>query len=167
MTGPKYTIAQVLQQFAENWPEAAGPETEVMLGLMRLNDIVIESTNRMVAGFGLTPAGFEVLMTLRAQPAPRRMTPTELYRAISITSGGMTKVLGQLEESGLILRLDNAEDARSRHVQLTAAGAAHIERVMQAVGDHDRAILSSALSRAQVKQLARMLLDTLDRLEAR
>jgi len=166
MTGQKYTIAQVLAQLAENWPEAAGPETEVILGLTRLNDIVIESTNRVVAGFGLTPAGFEVLMTLRAQPAPRRMTPTELYRAILITSGGMTKVLGQLEEHGLIRRLDNAADARSRHVQLTTAGAAHIERVMQAVGDHDRALFSSALSRGQVTQLARMLLGTLNKLEA-
>lgn len=166
MTGPKYTIAQVLAQLAENWPEASGPETEVMLGLTRLNDIVIDSTRRLVAGFGLTQAGFEVLMTLRAQPAPRRMTPTELYRAILITSGGMTKVLGQLEEDGLITRLDNATDARSRHVQMTDAGAAHIERVMQAVGDHDRALLSAALSRAQVEDLARMLLGTLDRLEA-
>ena len=166
MTENKHAIAQVLARLRENWPEAVTPETEVMLGLTRLNDIVIESTKRLVADFGLTQAGFEVLMTLRAHPAPRRMTPTELYRAILITSGGMTKVLRQLEKDGLIARLDNATDARSRHVQLTEAGAAHIERVMQAVGDHDRALLSAALSRAQVEDLARMLLGALDRLEA-
>lgn len=166
MTENKHSIARVLARLQENWPEASTTETEVMLALIRLNDIVIESTKHLVAGFGLTPAGFEVLMTLRAQPAPRCMTPTELYRAILITSGGMTKVLKQLEEDGLILRLDNAGDARSRLVQLTEAGAGRAEAVMRAVGAHDKAILSRALSKDQVGQLARMLLGTLDKMEA-
>ena len=165
MTG-KHTIAQVLAQLETNWPEAATTETEVMLALIRLNDIVLDSTRKLLAGIGLTPAGFEVLMTLRAQPAPRRMTPTELYRAILITSGGMTKVLKQLEGEGAIIRLDNDQDARSRFVQMTGNGAARAEQAMRVVGRHDRAILSRALSGDQVEQLARMLLDTLDKMEA-
>lgn len=165
MTG-KHTIAQVLAELGENWPEASSPETEVMLALIRLNDIVLDSTRKLLAGIGLTPAGFEVLVTLRAQPAPRRMTPTELYRAVLITSGGMTKVLKQLEAEGCIIRLENEQDARSRFVQMTAEGAARAELAMRAVGDHDKTILSRALSKAQVAQLSRMLLGTLAKLEA-
>lgn len=161
----RHTIARILAQLRANWPEAATPETEVMLGLTRLNDIVIDSTDALLAGFGLTPAGFEVLVTLRAQPAPRRMTPTELYQAILVTSGGMSKVLMQLENDGWIIRLANTRDARSRFVQLTDAGAARIEAVMRAVGEQDRVLLSGALSAEQVARLARMLLSTLDKLE--
>ncbi len=165
MTG-KHTVAQVLAQLAENWPEVSSAETDVMLALIRLNDIVLDSTRKLLAGIGLTPAGFEVLVTLRAQPAPRRMTPTELYRAVLITSGGMTKVLKQLEAEGSIIRLENDQDARSRFVQMTPDGATRAEQAMRAVGDHDKAILSRALRKTQVAQLARMLLGTLDKMEA-
>jgi len=102
---------------------------------------------------------------LRAQPKPRRMTPTDLYQAILITSGGMTKVLKQLEEEGDIVREDHSSDKRSRYVRLTPAGEKRAEAVMMAVSEDEKRALHDALSDQQIAQLGKVLLRTLEKLE--
>ncbi|MBL4693280.1 MAG: MarR family transcriptional regulator [Magnetovibrio sp.] len=162
----KITVSEILKQMKENWHEAAVPETGVMLGLIRLNDIVVESTTRAIAEYGLTQAAFEVLVTLRSLPEPQQLTPTDLYRFILITSGGMTKVLKQLEMHGLIERLINKDDQRSKFVRLTEAGGICAERSMEAVSKNDKKILSQALSPSQISQLGNILLHALNNLES-
>ncbi|MDA7965435.1 MarR family transcriptional regulator [Ruegeria sp.] len=152
-------------QIRQNWPEAETPETTAMLGIIRLRDIVMDATRQLAADFGLTQAGFEVLTTLRAQPEPRRLTPTELYRAVLITSGGMTKVLKQLESEGLITREDDPNDLRSRAVVLTEAGARQAEAAMAAVNEQDKRLLGGALSDDQINRLVTVLLQTARRVE--
>lgn len=161
----KLSVAGILAESAENWPEFDRPETRVMLGIIRLNDIVYESTRSLVAEFGLTPGAFEALMTLRGQPAPWQMTPSVLYQSILMSSGGMTKVLKQLEADGLVDRIDNPEDQRSRFVRLTPAGKILAEQVMEAVAGHDRELLTGSLSDQQIEQLGKVLLKTLSKLE--
>lgn len=161
----KLSVAGILAESAENWPEFDRPETRVMLGIIRLNDIVYESTRSLLAEFGLTPGAFETLMTLRGQPAPWQMTPSALYQSILMSSGGMTKVLKQLEADGLVDRVDNPEDQRSRFVRLTPAGKILAEQVMEAVAGHDRELLTGSLSDQQIEQLGKVLLKTLSKLE--
>lgn len=161
----KQTLAEVLEDYNANWPEFIRPETNVMLGLIRLNDLVLESTRTEIARFGLTMSGFEALMTLRSQPDPWQMTPTALFNAILITSGGMTKVLKQLEQDGYIFRADNPDDKRSRFVCLSEKGKAFAEMVMEEIAEHDRRILEQALNEQQVRQLSKVLLRTVDKIE--
>lgn len=162
----KQSLTEVLSDYRENWPEFDRPETRVMLGLIRLNDLVLESTRAEVAKHGLTMAGFEALMTLRSQPEPWQMTPTALFRAILITSGGMTKVLKQLEQDGYVQRGDNPADQRSRFVRLTQKGKVFAEVVMEEIAEHDRRILTQSLNEQQINQLAKVLLRTVDKIEA-
>ena len=161
----KITIADMLTGMRRHWPEIATPETATMLGLIRLNDLVAENTNKAIAPLGLTPAAFEVLVTLRAQPAPRQLTPTALYRSILITSGGMTKVLKHLEAAGAITRIDDPGDRRSRLVKLTAVGKRLAEKAMAAVMQADRSLLSRALTDKDARQLHDTLLGALAKLE--
>ena len=161
----KQTLVEVLADYRENWPEFDRPETRVMLGLIRLNDLVLESTKAEVAKHGLTMAGFEALMSLRGQPEPWQMTPTALFRAILITSGGMTKVLKQLEQDGYVQRVDNPADQRSRFVRLTQKGKVFAEVVMEEIAEHDRRILTQSLNEQQINQLAKVLLRTVDKIE--
>ena len=44
---------------------------------------------------------------LRSVPSPYELTPTELYDAVLLSSGGMTKVLRRLETRGLVSRGEN------------------------------------------------------------
>lgn len=161
----KQPLTKILEDYRENWPEFVRPETQVMLGVIRLNDLVNEQSKPLIAEFGLTPASFEALMTLRGQPEPWQMTPTDLFRAILISSGGMTKVLHQLESDGLIARVDNPHDQRSRFVRLTPAGKDRAEASMEAVAQQDKEVLEQALSEQQIGQLAKVLMRTIDKLE--
>lgn len=163
----RLTLQEILTQIRQNWPQADRPETALILGVLRLSDIVNEETRKVVAGFGLTMAAFEVLTTLRAQPEPRRLSPTELYRSIMISSGGMTKVLKQLEFDGLIEREDNPDDQRSKLVLLTELGRVRTEELMAAVGEQDRKLMGQSLSPEQVRQLGQVLLQTVESLESR
>lgn len=161
----KLTVAEILADIDAHWPEVDTPAARVVLSLIRLNDLVAERYKAVLAQFALSQAGFEVLVTLRTLPEPRRLTPTELYRSILITSGGMTKVMHGLEAAGLVRREDNAADRRSRYVALTAEGARVAEASMQAVSDAETRLFAEVLSEQQVSQLANVLLRTVGKIE--
>ncbi|WP_299355148.1 MarR family transcriptional regulator [uncultured Shimia sp.] len=161
----KPTLSATLQDFSDNWPEFDRPETRVMLGLIRLNDLVVESTRELLTEHGLSPSAFEALITLRGQPEPWIMTPTALADAILITTGGMTKVIKQLEQGELVRRVDNPDDKRSRYLQLTPNGKLQAETAMEAVSAHDRILLEQALNAQQIHQLSKVLLRTVNKIE--
>ncbi|NEE02870.1 MarR family winged helix-turn-helix transcriptional regulator [Phytoactinopolyspora halotolerans] len=78
----------------------------------------------------LTHAEFEVLAALRRAGEPYRRKPRDLARDLVLTSGGISNVLLRLETAGLIRRTPDPDDARGRHVELTAAG---LEKARDAV----------------------------------
>lgn len=53
---------------------------------------------------GLDTGEFDVLATLLRSGPPYRLWPTELYRSLMISSGGLTNRLDRLENAGLIRR---------------------------------------------------------------
>jgi len=161
----KYSIAELLRRMDANWNDAATLDNAVMLGLIRLTEFSMTKADNKLSPLGLTQASFEVLTTLRSLPEPRMLTPTELYRSILITSGGMTKVLKHLEQDGYIERSDNPDDKRSRYVQLTETGAAFAEEAMMAVGQGDREVLRSGLNEDELKSLKKLLLKALESIE--
>jgi len=95
------------------------------------------------AGFDLSAWEFDMLAALRRAGAPYRLSPTELFSTLMVTSGTMTHRLKRLETRRLVTREPNAEDARSLLVQLTGAGLALIERAVEAHLENERRILSA------------------------
>src|SRR5262245_34713470 len=82
------------------------------------------------SGWGLKTGQFQVLAELRARD-PQPMSASELARAIVLTSGGMTPVLDQLDERGLINRQVDHEDRRARRITITEKGKSLIGRAME------------------------------------
>ncbi len=162
----KYSVATLLNRMEANWPEAATPETEVALSLIRLHDILQEKTKEILHQSDLTIAGFEVLATLRALPEPRQLTPTELYKSILISSGGMTKILKHLETKGWIERIENLEDGRSKIVKLTEMGKQVTESAMEKVAASDRAVFNQGFSSADKGKFRALLTHALLKVEA-
>ena len=60
--------------------------------------------NPLFAQAGLQAGEFDVLATLRRSGAPYQLSPTRLYEATMISSGGMTDRLDRLERAGLVVR---------------------------------------------------------------
>jgi DNA-binding MarR family transcriptional regulator len=90
--------------------------------IARLNGIMEQALRADLAEIGLNYTEFDVLAALRRAGPPYRLKPSELSRALFLTSGGTSNVLLRLTASGLVEREDNPGDARSRWVQLTGKG---------------------------------------------
>src|SRR2546430_1163570 len=104
MTEPRYPADKLLAIKKRHWPESVTPVGEMMVRVYRLNSLMRDSVAEQIAAHDLSLMEFEVLITLRGVPPPYEMIPTELYPAILISSGGLTKVLNALQERGLIAR---------------------------------------------------------------
>ncbi|HVJ42033.1 MAG TPA: MarR family transcriptional regulator [Dongiaceae bacterium] len=105
---------------------------------------------------GLDSGAFDVLGALLRSGVPYRLRPTELYRSLMVSSGGLTNRLARLEAAGLVRRVEAAADARSLLVELTKKGRRLAERAFRADMAHEKALLQ-ALSPAERKQLAALL----------
>ena len=99
---------------------------------------------------------FDVLITLdNAEDGRLRMTA--LAEAVMFSSGGLTRLVGRLEDDGLVRRTPDPNDARSLRAGLTARGTA---RLRAARRTHDAVIdelLGSKLTREQLTALERAL----------
>lgn len=71
---------------------------------------------------GLDAGEFDVLGALLRSGQPYRLRPTELYRALMISSGGLSDRLSRLSNAGLIRRPPSDTDGRSLPVELTPMG---------------------------------------------
>ncbi len=87
---------------------------------------------RQYAKLGLTGASFDVLAMLRQVGKPYRLTPTQLYSSLRVSSGTMTNRVDQLERAGLVARLPDPQDRRGLLVELTPRGLEVIDALVAA-----------------------------------
>ncbi len=110
-----------------------------------------------LAKCALSEMEFDLLATLRNAPPPHRMTPSNIQQEMVITSGGLTKVLSQLEARGLISRTQQAEDLRVKPAALTEAGRELIEEAMAATVRDAAAWFRQRLDGDEMRQLQNLL----------
>jgi|28_taG_2_1085356.scaffolds.fasta_scaffold00009_6 DNA-binding MarR family transcriptional regulator len=157
-------IQDLLDRIDQNWPEAASVETDIVFAIVRLHELIKAHADQALVEHSLSHAAFEILVALRAQPEPRQVTPTELYRSALLSSGGTTKLLIQLEERGLVERAPNPDDGRSKLVKLTTSGKTIVEAAMKDVMRHDKALFSMVNEAREMTNLRATLLLALKRL---
>ncbi|MGM3174274.1 MarR family winged helix-turn-helix transcriptional regulator [Dickeya lacustris] len=112
--------------------------------------------NPLFARFYLRPGEFDVLATLYRSGNPYALTPTQLYEALMMSSGGMTNRIDRLEQAQLVLRQPNPQDRRSALVVLTPDGITLINQLLNVHIDNERQLLS-ALSLNEQQQLNELL----------
>ena len=108
------------------------------------------------ARHGLESGEFDVLATLLRGGPPCRLRPTELFRSLMISSGGLTDRLNRLAKAGTIIRVPDPDDARSLLVELTPEG----RRAAESAFREDMALeamLIDALTAEEQEQLATLL----------
>ncbi|HEV7309130.1 MarR family transcriptional regulator [Ensifer sp.] len=98
----------------------------------RLSNLVRPSIEETFSSFGLDRGEFDVISTLRRSGPPYRLTPTDLYTLLMISSGGLTHRLDRLQKAGLIRRERSTSDGRSSVVGLTEQGVALAEAAFRA-----------------------------------
>jgi DNA-binding MarR family transcriptional regulator len=76
---------------------------------------------------GSTLPRFDVMAALHR--ADGELTMTELSRMLLVSNGNTTTVVDRLENDGLVVRTQSADDRRVMHVALTVEGRRHFERL--------------------------------------
>jgi DNA-binding MarR family transcriptional regulator len=149
-------IGAILEQWARERPDIETLPMGVVGRIQRAAQALRPRLDATHASFGLLGESFDVLAALRRAGKPYRLTPTQLYEQLMLSSGAVTNRLERLAEAGLIERRPDPNDGRSSLVLLSPKGLKTIER---AVGEHVRneAALLGALSRAEQVQLSGLL----------
>lgn len=140
------------------WDVSLDPHTvPVFLWLQWAHRRSLQPMQPALARYGLSSAEFDLLATLRNAEPDYTLTPSQLLAQMLLTSGGLSKVMAQLETRGLIARLCRDDDRRIKPVRLTADGQALIEQAMAETVANAGEWLRGALSADELTQLTGLL----------
>jgi DNA-binding MarR family transcriptional regulator len=153
-------VDRLRRQWARELPDLDTGPMAVLGRAFRLSNLVRPSIEATFAGFDLDRGEFDVIASLRRSGPPYRLTPTELYSSLMISSGGLTHRLDRLEKAGLIRREKSPHDGRSVQVALTEAGALRVEEAFRMDMANEAAFLQSldAREREALADLLRKLI---------
>lgn len=158
-------VKTAVSQWQRELPELDLLPMKVVAYLKLSQQVTSQRLADFFARHGLQTGEFDVLATLYRSGAPYALTPTQLYGAVMISSGGMTNRLDRLERVDLIRRSPNPEDRRGTLVSLTPKG---LELMREILPKHvaNEAKLLAGLSRDEQKTLGQLLGRMLQGLEA-
>ncbi|WP_193071849.1 MarR family winged helix-turn-helix transcriptional regulator [Brevibacterium sp. FME37] len=121
--------------------------TLIWLRMARFVQNSNQLSNDHLRQFGLTVAQFEALAHIRNfQP----ITQTDLARGLTVTGGGISRMLSRLESEGLIAR---TQDWKTKHITLTDKGAELLERAFPSQLQQQSSLFDEALDEEEKTQL--------------
>lgn len=153
-----------IEQWARERPDLPALPMAVFGRLSDAVELVMrDHMNPLFAAAGLQPGEFDVLATLRRSGEPYMLSPTKLYEAAMISSGGMTNRLDRLERAGFVERRPDPSDRRGKLIALTDAGKQVIdETIGRHVANEERLLAALTLKeQEQLNQLLRKLIAAL------
>lgn len=153
-------VDRLRAQWARELPGLDTHPMAVLGRIYRISNLVRPGIEATFARYGLDRGEFDVISTLTRSGKPYRLTPTELYTSLMISSGGLTHRLGRLEKAGLIAREPSAEDGRSLVVVLTPKGRELAEAAFREDMRQEAEVLAGmdAGERAALERLLRRLM---------
>lgn len=152
-------VDRLRAQWARELPDVDTSAMEIVGRARRITLALRRDIEAVFARHGLDAGEFDVVATLRRSGPPYRLRPTELYKSLMISSGGLTDRLGRLEAQGLVRRVPSPEDGRSLIVELTPEGRARAEAALREDMALEAEMVSGldARERAELAQLLRKL----------
>jgi DNA-binding MarR family transcriptional regulator len=152
-----------LERLAAQW-RAERPDLDLSVfrlvaSMLRLSDRLERAFRTLSeARFGLGTGDMRILLALRRSAPAAGMRPTELFQALLITSGAVTKQVDRLVGLGLVERLKEPGSPRGARIRLTPQGLAKANDAMEAISASFCGLerLDPAEARAIVAALDRM-----------
>lgn len=96
----------------------------IWLRLMRFTNQSNQLSNDFLKQFDLTTAQFDVLVQVKTYEP---LTQTELAEKVTVTQGGISRMLARLEKEGLIER---KQDWKTKTIKLTRKGHSVIDEAL-------------------------------------
>jgi DNA-binding MarR family transcriptional regulator len=149
-------IDRIVAEWNLERPDLDVSPTHTLQRITRLSLLQGVSFARVFAPYGVSFGEYLVLAALYRSGPPWRMSPTQLFNSVILSSGAMTNRLDRLAAMGLVERQPDPTDRRGRLVVLTDRGR---ELVAAAVVDHlaNEEQLLAALDATEREELARLL----------
>jgi DNA-binding MarR family transcriptional regulator len=124
MAGEEHSfIDEITRQWQRERPDLDLSDFLLAIYLRRLGRLIESEYERMCqARFGMSAWDMRVLLALRRSGQPYAMRPTDLFEALLVTSGAVTKQVDRLQRRRLVKRLPDPEHGGGSRVQLTERG---------------------------------------------
>jgi DNA-binding MarR family transcriptional regulator len=156
VSDPRDSVDRLLESWSAVRPDLDLSPVAIVARLGRLRRVIDAELESVYAEHGLTGADFTALVTLRRLGGD--VAQTELMRELGLTSGTVSVRVERLVATGLVERRADPADRRNSRLVLTDAGReafervtpAHVaaeERLLAALGPHEREQLASLLRR--------------------
>lgn len=156
-------IDRLVEQWNRERPDLDVWPTEIIGRISRAARLFERRMEGVFARHGLHGGRFDVLAALRRAGPPHRLSPTDLYNSLLISSGAMTHRLERLARDQLVHRVPDPHDGRSLLVELTPEGLAAVDAAFEDHLRNEYAMLESlsADERTELGEALRRLLVTL------
>ncbi len=115
-------VDQLIAQWRRQRPALDVSTMGVIGRISRLSRLLERRIEEVFAAHGLQGGRFDVLAALVRAGEPHRLTPTQLYNSLLVSSGAITNRIDRLVDEGLVTRGASVSDRRSMPVQLTETG---------------------------------------------
>jgi MarR family 2-MHQ and catechol resistance regulon transcriptional repressor len=149
-----YYWSQVKKHGAK-YPEFNWSSVEVLLSLVYTYDIVSGSLGEKTSPFGLTKAGFSVLMIL-SRSQSKACKQNEISQLMLVSRANITGLVDSLVRQGLVERTNDPHDRRVNMVKILPKGEKVLESLLPGYYKHIHHICS-VLSSAEKKVLSDLL----------
>jgi DNA-binding MarR family transcriptional regulator len=137
------------------------PHLSAWRAVLNAHASLVGRIEQALANAGLPPlAWYDVLWAVRRAPG-RQVRMAELADGLTLSRGGVTKLVDRLEAAGLLRRERAEDDGRGFYAALTDAGQEMLRRMwpvyartlrdtfVDTVSDEEAAVISAGLERAK------------------
>lgn len=122
-------------------------ETLIWLRMMRFANQSNQLSNEFLKRFDLTTAQFDVLVQIYIyQP----LTQSELAKKVTVTQGGMSRMLARLEKEDYIIR---TQEWKTKTIHLTEKAERLVERALPAQIDFQSSFFKDVLTKDEIQTL--------------
>lgn len=167
-SGRRSAARDIVASWIKARPDLTPSHYIIQIYLMRIARVLDRLDDRVSrATYGVSSSDMRVLFALRRIGAPFAQRPTDLFRALLVTSGTITKQVSRLESAGLVRRLPDERKLGGILVQLTDKGVATADKAIEFIAN--QSILSprhSKLTEEQRNSLQKLCEKVLTDMEA-
>lgn len=123
----------------------------IWLRMMRFTHQSNLLSNEFLKQFNLTTAQFDVLVQVAAHEP---LTQSELAEKVTVTQGGISRMLTRLEKEGLILR---EQEWKTKTISLTDQGRAQLKEAYDAQLQFQSSFFEETLTKDEQKTLLSLM----------
>jgi len=122
--------AEFVRYWLEQRPDLDPGALALQLTIARITIMSRRTLSRMAEAEGITATDFQIMGAIKRGGAGGPIRPSDLWKLFSLTPGAITYRINRLFEMGLVERQGQSGDRRVILLNLTPAGAAKVDAVM-------------------------------------